>query len=257
MKQNPIIIKIGGSVIFNKKNNVRKKVLNQLFRTFSVNSNPKIIIIGCGKSLHSLTYKYNLTDVPQIKNKKAVDQNKRINGFFKLYSEIAKNLKEISKLFPAGAQPLPLHPAKLFIKGSMGNKNKHEIVWFNKKIFEKIIYPITSGGIVFDKKIIFAAISSDTIASYLALKYKAKKLILISNVDGVLENLNQNKLIKKIVLKNSDKYQISNGMSDKLRRVKPTIFAKIPTLIVNGNHPERVFDLLSKGKTKIYSQVKI
>ena len=257
MKRNLIIIKIGGSVIFDKKDHIREQVLTRLFETFSINSNPKIVIIGCGKLLHDITYKCNLTDIPEIKSGKVVSQNKRIDGFFQLYVEIAKNLKEVIKLFPTNARPLLLHPINLFIKSSLGNKNKHEIAWFNKRVFEKISYPITSGGIVFDKKIIFSAISSDTIASYLAIKYKAKKIIMISNVDGVLENLNKNKLIKTVRLRNLDKYQISGGMFDKLRRIKPAILAKIPVQIVNGNHPRRVFDLLSKGETKIYSQVKI
>lgn len=255
MKKEIIVIKIGGSVIFDKDNVLNKSLIKQLFKIFSLSGASKMVVIGCGEKLHKLTYKYNLTDKPEIKDGSIAKFSERIEGFFKLYKVVDKNLLEIANLIPNSTRPKPVHPACLFIKTSKGSIKSHEITWFNQGLFDRTKYPMTSGGIVLDGNILVSAISSDTIASYLAKTYGVNKMILLSDVDGVYNNINGGELLREVSLKKIRNYKIIGGMSSKLRRIKSAVDEGIPTAIINGNFPERIWEVLLKGKTEIYSEI--
>lgn len=254
MREEIAVIKVGGSVIFNKDANLRVSPTKQLFEALSEIVMRKILVVGCGEILHQLTYQYNLTDKPEIKG--TAETEKRIEGFFKLYQIIEKNLLAISCLVPKKlSKPTPIHPIRLFVKKSKGSAKSHEIVWFNRKLFERTQYPLTSGGIVFDTNILFSAISSDTIATYLAMLYKVNKMILISNVDGVYDKFPRGKLLKKVNLNKIENLKIDGGMKDKLRRIKPAVDQKISILLINGNYPQRVYEALVEGETEICTKI--
>lgn len=255
MQKSLTVIKIGGSIIFNQKGDINKNLINELFKILSLLKTPKIVVLGCGKKLHNLTYKYNLTDKPENRGGKVVGLSERLAGFFEIYKTIEKNLLEIANLAPEFERPLPIHPANLFVKKSEGSKDRHEIVWLNEEVCDTTHYLLTSGGIVLDQKILVSAISSDTIASYLAKTYGANKMILLSDVDGVYSNINRGELLKEVSLKKIRNYKIIGGMSSKLRRIKLAVNEGIPTVIINGNFSERIREVLLKGKTEICSEI--
>lgn len=255
MQKSLTVIKIGGSIIFDQSGNINKNLVSELFKIFSLLNTPKIVVLGCGKKLHGLTYKYNLTDKPETKEGKIMGLGERLSGFFEIYKIIEKNLFKVASLAPEFERPLTIHPANLFIKKSEGSKGRHEIVWLDERVFDHTHYLLTSGGIVLDQKILVSAVSSDTIASYLAKTYGANKMILLSDVDGVYSNINGGELLREVSLKKIRNYKVIGGMSSKLRRIKLAVNEGIPTVIINGNFPERVRDVLSKGKTKICSEI--
>ena len=255
MQESLTVIKIGGSIIFDQNGDINKNLVSELFKIFSFLETRKIVVIGCGRKLHELTYKYNLTDKPERKKGEIMGLGERLSGFFEIYKAIEKNLLEIANFVPEFERPLIIHPANLFIKKSEGSKGRHEIVWLDERVFDNTHYLLTSGGIVLDQKIFVSAISSDTIASYLAKKYGANKMILLSDVDGVYSNINGGELLREVSLKKIRNYKVIGGMSSKLRRIKLAVNEGIPTVIINGNFPERIREVLLKGKTKICSEI--
>lgn len=258
MKKQTLVIKIGGSIILNRKNCLRETLIKDLFKIFSISNTRKIIVVGCGDDLHRLTYYYNLTDKPEMRDGEVLDMNKRIEGFFELYQSVERNLSAIVNLIPPRFQkPEAIHPAKLFIKGSKGSVKSHEIIWFNRKLFEKSQYLLTNGGIVLDENILISAISSDTIAAYSATVCRADRMFLLSDVDGVYTDPTEGKLLKTVSLSEIQNYKINGGMKDKLRRIKLAINEKIPTFIINGNYPKRISEALTKGKTDISSEIQL
>lgn len=251
-----IVIKIGGSVILDKESHRKTRLIKELFKIFSISSARKIVVVGCGSNLHALTYRYNLTDKPEMRGTHIARMDRRIEGFFKLYKLVEDSLLGMIKLLPSRIdKPEVLHPAWLFIKNSKGSIRTHEIVWFNRKLLEKSRYPLTSGGIVLDKNILVSAISSDTIAAYLATTFGADRMFLLSDVDGVYADFPDGKLLKKIHLSAARNYKIKGEMGDKLRRIKPAIDGQIPTFVINGNYPQRVKEALIEGKTEICSEI--
>lgn len=251
-----IVIKIGGSVVLDKRDRLKTKLVKELFKVFSISSTRKIIVVGCGSSLHSLTYHYNLIDKPEVKYKHVARMGMRIRGFFELYKLVEDNLLSIVKSIPSkSGRPDALPPAWLFIKNSKGSTKTHEVVWFNRKLLEKSRYPLTSGGVVLDKNVLVSAISSDTIAAYLATTCGAKRMFLLTDVDGVYTEFPGGKLLEKVHLDAIKNYKIEGGMKDKLRRIKLAIDKKIPTFLINGNYPQRIKEALIKGETEICSEI--
>ena len=246
-----IVVKIGGSVIYNK-NRVKHKLVYDLLRRIDYHhKGKKIIVFGCGNELHKYVYNNDLTDKPIDPDK---NLPKRIGAFFSIYKKIDCLLENINNHF--GKIYTPLHPAHLFIKNSVGGSS-HEIIWFNKSLFSSVKNPITSGGVVLDRKLLFSAISSDTIAAYLATVSTASKLILVSDVDGVYSSAHDGYLLHTVSISEimeNKKYCISGGMYDKLRRISFAVLKEIPTYIVNGYVPERIEKII-QGKQTICTRI--
>jgi len=243
-----IVVKIGGSVIYDKnKNRVRYELIYDLLhRIYHHHRGKKIIVFGCGDKFHKYVYNNDLTDKPIDPEK---NLPKRIEAFFIIYKKIDHFLNLLNNCFRR--MYTPLHPAHLFIKNSIGSSS-HEIIWFNKSLFGSVENPITSGGVVLDRKLLFSAISSDTIAAYLATVCTASKLILVSDVDGVYSSPHNGYLLHTVsiseIIKNK-KYHIEGGMYDKLRRISFAVCKKIPTYIINGYAPERIEKIIQGEQT--------
>jgi isopentenyl phosphate kinase len=258
-KNNIDIIKIGGSVLIEETGRIRTKICKEIFDILRQSSNPKIIIIGCGKKLHDLTIELNLTDKPKITKFGIEGMNERAANFFKLNSFIENNIKSVKKIAKDGV--VPILPAALFVKASTGSYDNNEIALFNNGPIDIALsgksIPLTSGGIVLDQNVLVSAISSDTIATYLALEYNVRRLILLTDVEGIYENPNSDKCIKSISLKKMLNYRIDGGMRDKLRRIKPAVEKDIHVHILSGLQPECVAEFFIKQKTKKGTRVVI
>lgn len=215
------VIKIGGSILFNSQGKLKKRAIKPLLSLISQMQSKVVLVIGCGENMHQRTLKANLTDKPMIgKNGNEIKMELRVKEAFSLYNDIKQNLIEICKL--GGDRFKWTHPAHLFVKKSQGRKTS-EINWFDKSPFigaEGII--VTSGGIVTDRKILFSAISSDTVAGYLASKLNALRLIMLTSTKGVYTSSTSLKTISRIREIDLKDYNIVGGMEDKLRRIRQT-----------------------------------
>ena len=115
---------------------------------------------------------------------------------------------------------------------------------------------MTSGGIVLDKEIIFSAISSDTIAAYLAKTLEASKLILLTDVDGVYNRDSPGKLINNLSLTRvrwKDYQFIIGDMEAKIRRISSAVDAGIETYIANGNNLTDVINVIDERNSSQYT----
>lgn len=222
------IIKIGGSLIYTKKGNIRKARLKKLFQIFRKNKRNQIIIVGCGKKQHDIVFKYNLTDKPKRKHGKIIHFERRVLDF-QIENEFAtKKLLEIANI----GNFCGIRPADLFIKN--GKLDGWGIVHFNECLFKSIKCPLTAGGVIPDEHFVVSAISSDTIAAYLAKYYSAKRLVLLTDVPGVYSNFKTKKILHKISYSDHDRRVIDGGMKDKLRRIQPAVLSNVPVLITSG-----------------------
>lgn len=230
------VIKIGGSVLFDSFGSPEKESIEPLFNILGEMAGRVILVIGCGESMHKKVIAANLTDKPETDELgNELLQERRIEEFFYFYREIGIILENLAQLDTVGRLK-PIHPACAFIKGSRGNTNNHEIVWFNRSMFDAQteLIPLTSGGVVFDREILFSAISSDTIAAFLACQFHASRLVLLTDTKGIYPSPNRPTTIAEISITDMGVYIIEGGMRDKLRRIKPAVEMGIPTFIASG-----------------------
>ncbi|MEM5785104.1 MAG: hypothetical protein QXO19_03100 [Candidatus Aenigmatarchaeota archaeon] len=237
------VIKIGGSVLYENEN-INVKLFNEIFNT--VKNEYNIFVIGCGKKLHDLTIKYNLTDTSKNNNIKIKEKHaEEINNLLKKNLEKIDNKKLVKYL-----------PNELFEKKSTGNKNHHEINKFHNEKIENYIkeyFILITGGIVKDLNLGYCAISSDTIAGYLANYYNAKNLLILTDTNGILKN---NENVKEIFL--NEKYEFITGeMENKLRRLRNTITNNINIKIANGFDISNLEKILKAEKDAIYTEIKV
>ena len=106
---------------------------------------------------------------------------------------------------------------------------------------------ITGGGIVPDLAKRYAAISSDTVAAYLAEYLGADRLIIFTDVDGIWADVKTKTLLKKVFVRELDKMEVTGGMADKIRRIKNSLTNKCCDIIIANGYKERVIADVMNG----------
>jgi len=258
---NLYILKLGGSVITDKKGNnlsVKRKKLDSLAKIISVALKKEkfklIIIHGAGPFGHKLVTDYGI--------KNGLKKNADVTGFVKTHNSMETlNKIVIESLLSKGVNAMTIQPSACLIH------NNKKIEKFDTSIIEKLlalgIVPVLYGDVVFDKKIKGSVVSGDAIIAYLAKKLNARKVLLGTDVDGIFDSnpkKNKNaKLIEKINNKNikelikkaeeSSSVDVTSGMKGKLLEIKNNIKGK-KVYIFNLEKEKNLSDLLSNKKAK-------
>ena len=235
------VIKIGGSLIFGKEDEIKLDTTDNIFKSLGSHPKEKIVVTGCGESFHDLVLKYNLTDTPKTYN-----PEEREKGAIEVGRVLQNKISEIEEIAKPYMRVSSFVPSNLFEKESHGRKDIHEIVKFKRDFLDETrnlgITPLISGGIAPDRVLGHSAMSSDTIAAYLGLAYDADRILLLTDVDGVYKS---KKLLKKVRATNYANFE--NGMGDKLRRIRFAT-ANRKVYIANGNNVENLDKILSEDK---------
>ncbi len=191
-RMNPVILKIGGSVITAKDSDIPEHAkideINRLSHEIAefkseYKSCALILVHGAGSFGHPQAKKYKL------------NEEFNASGAYLTHASVKKlNSIVLESLNNAGLPSLPVHPLNscLFENG--------KLVYFQletiKVMLERGIVPVLHGDVVLDKTKGVAVLSGDRIIPYLALALNASKIGAGSNVDGVLDD--SGNVIKKI-----------------------------------------------------------
>jgi isopentenyl phosphate kinase len=241
-----VIIKLGGSVITdkNKKRSFNKKVARRLIGEIASAQNKLnfnlIIAHGSGSFGHPVAAKYKVQE--GFKNKKS------LRGFT-LTKEAVYDLA--TKFFVEASKEINCAIVQL---SDVTVATERKIVKFNTDSVEQLLglgmVPVLYGDVVFDNKIGFSIVSADAIVSFLAKKLNAKKVIFVSDVDGVFDKnpkvYKDAKLIREINLTNFNevisrlegfnKKDVTGEMKGKLLSMKNEL-KEIDTRIIGGFLP--------------------
>lgn len=243
--KNLIIIKLGGSVITDKKTNrpvFRKAVTQRLCREIQIAQKKAgfdlIVIHGAGSFAHPVAKKFRLNE-----GYLGAESSKGI-ALTKL-AVLELNRLIIAELINAGINAALLETSAVTI-----NSND-KISSFNlnvvKTLLEKDITPVLSGDVVIDTKKGISILSGDQIAVYLARELKTTKVIFVSDVDGIFDKNpkvhkdakliskingdNYNKIIKTMQTHNTN--DVTGEMKGKILAIKKGLKG-IPVVITNG-----------------------
>jgi isopentenyl phosphate kinase len=246
--ENPIIVKLGGSVITHKDSSpprINNEHLSRIAEELSASPSPLIVILGGGAHGHQAAHKYGfgksdtpsqqlLAGIPDIRHNMSV---------------LAACVEE--ELSRQGIPSVVFSPF-MFVT-LKDNQIEHFPVKFIKKTLETGATIIIHGDVCFDDSKSVSILSGDTIAAYLAEKLAAKAVFIGTNVDGVLRNnpestpnadyipiidrSNESQVMAHVGISTST--DVTGGMAKKINEL-----LKIP----NRDVEIAVFNLLVKGR---------
>ena len=176
------IVKLGGSAITLKrrKEKLNKVVLNALSEQLGrTRTKKRIMVHGAGSFGHFQASEYELSEGnhhPQFPLGFA-DTRRAV---FKL------NLELLESFIQAGLYTVTISPY------STSRLRGGEIKYFDENIFTQTmelgVTPLTHGDVVFDELLGTTILSGDLIVERLALDLKPKRVLFLTDVDGVFKN---------------------------------------------------------------------
>ncbi len=213
MKQDLIIIKFGGSVVTDKSQitptprlQTITDLAKQLAQLYQSGKYQIILVHGTGSFGHPIAKKHGMEEAIPSSEKKA--------GYIKLVFSLMKLDHIIMEILVNNDLPAVSLPPHAFVTNEdrIMQPFDYSII---KKYLEEGLIPVLQGDPVLDSKIAFSSLSGDTIIPFLANKLKAKKVIFLSDVNGVFDkNPKENKdaqLIPLITNENFD--QVLTGLT--------------------------------------------
>ncbi len=244
------ILKIGGSVLTEKEGyrepdgRALYRMAKTLASLWKKGLRDLVLVHEAGSFGHSLVLKYGIDN--------GITSEAQKVGFADTHASCSDlSLLLVNGLVLSGVPAVTIPPAAIVTQ-----KNRR-ISSFNKKIIQDYLemgfLPVLHGDMVLDEKLGGSVCSGDQIVAYLGKQ--AEFIVLATNVDGVLDD--KGKVIPQITKSNfkklfkhlklfRDHKDVTGAMKGKIQEL---LELDTPSYIVNGDHPERVADLLLGKKT--------
>lgn len=262
MKSKLIILKLGGSVVTDKNRSLTpnlpsiERLAEEILR-----ANPKklILIHGGGSFGHPVAKNYGISE--------GFKEKPQLTGFSKTHEAMARlNMILVEKLLEKGLPAFGMPPSSFVVTKS------GRIHIFEKRPLKQALkiglLPVLYGDAVLDIDKGFAILSGDQIASFLAEKMGAFKLIMGVDVDGFYTDDPKRNPSARLILhltlaeleilknriKESDVIDVTGGMLGKVSELVSPVLKGIETLIVNASKPGIIYQVL-KGESVVGTKI--
>jgi isopentenyl phosphate kinase len=245
-----IILKLGGSVITQKakKGQFRKKIMDNLAKQINRANQEIILVHGAGSFGHIPAEKYKLNE--------GYLHERQIHGFSLTHGMVQKlNSLVLDSLQHYGIPAVSLPPHTIL------TLDNHKLIDLNVNLFEQYLYnkfvPVTFGDVVLDKKLTFSICSGDLLVQALTTYFRPEKAIFAIDEDGLYTSnpkINKNaEFIRSTTLQELEQYQtpadnhadVTRGMQGKIDTIKKISRSGINIVLVNGNKPDRLYNILT------------
>ncbi len=263
MSIKPTVLKLGGSVITDKKKPLTPKllVIERLANEISRGKGSQLILIHGGGSFgHPVAERYHIAE--------GFRDPSQIMGFSETHRAMTElNSLVMKALISHNIPAVEVQPSSCaFTKA--GRISSIELRPL-KKMLRMGFVPVLYGDAILDSEKGFAILSGDQVASSLAVKLDAERIIMGLDEDGLYtadpKTDSSAHLITQITMKElkslrhkiggSNATDVTGGMLGKMLELKPAIECKIQALIVNATKPQRVYKAL-KGEKVIGTIIK-
>jgi isopentenyl phosphate kinase len=257
-KAEPTILKIGGSVITDKSEELKAKtqVIDRLATEIQkAEVNNLILVHGGGSFGHPLAQRFAIKD--------GLRENSQKIGFCETHHVMTVlNGLLMDALVWHAVPAISIAPSSVIMtrNGRIQSFEETPI----RRMLEMGFLPVMYGDAVLDTDLGFTILSGDQLVSTLAMKFDAGRLIIGVDVDGLyeadpkvektarmLEHVTLEEL-KKLQgkLGNSRAVDVTGGMLGKMVELFPAIGRGIRTIIVNAAEPDNVYKALIGEKVK-------
>ena len=249
-----IIIKLGGSVITDKTKECifKTETMDKLAENIKKTNKQMIIVHGAGSFGHILAREYELN-----LGYKRLEQ---IKGFSLTHEKVQTlNSLVLKSLQKNDINAVSISPHSSIIL------NNHKIKKMDYKLFEEYLKkdftPVTFGDVVLDKVLGFSICSGDLLIDALSKYFKPEKVVFVIDEDGIFTSNpkidKKARLIQKTTLKELEKLKtsandhadVTGGMAGKIKIIQKIVKNGIETILVNGNKPNRLYNVLIGEKT--------
>jgi len=237
-----LLIKLGGSIITNKKKplSAKRKTIDKIVSSFRKINEDFVVVHGGGSYGHYWSVKYDMHTKPKKYRLKGVSIVKN--------SMIELNMIILDSFLKNKLNPYCLPPTDFI----MGNKPINKKILEIKKISNSGLIPITYGDALWYGNKKSYILSGDKIMSLLARVLKPRLSIFVLNEDGLYSDMKTKKLIydfkdEKILIKKTQ-MDVTGGMTRKVAEASKISKIGLKVFFVNGNKPERIVNAINRKK---------
>ena len=237
-----LLIKLGGSIITNKKKplSAKRKTIDNIVSSFRKINEDFVVVHGGGSYGHYWSVKYDMHTKPKKYDPKGVSIVKN--------SMIELNTIILDSFLKNKMNPYCLPPTDFVMGSKPINKKILEI----KKIANSGLIPITYGDALWYGNKKSYILSGDKIMSLLARVLRPRLSIFVLNEDGLYSDMKAKKLIydfkdEKIFIKKTV-MDVTGGMTRKVAEASKISKIGLKVFFVNGNKPERIVNAITRKK---------
>jgi isopentenyl phosphate kinase len=262
---NPIIIKLGGSVITHKDSSpprINEEHLSRIVEELTICKTPLIIVLGGGAYGHQAAHRHGFGN-PESSSKQ------RLAGIPDIRHNMSLLASKVEDEMNSHGVPSVVFSPFTFVT-LRDNLIKDFPTTIIKRTLETGTAVVIHGDVCFDENESASILSGDTIAVYLAEELAAKAVFIGTNVDGVLEEDPQyNPKARYISLINhsnmnqvllhtgpSSSTDVTGGMKKKIKDLLGLSNQNTDIAIFNLLIPGRLTELLL-GKPTICTRIQI
>jgi isopentenyl phosphate kinase len=178
------IVKLGGSVLTRKREveRVRAKILTRLAKELRIPDRPPLVLLhGAGSFGHPGAHRWRLAEPPAPTEAR----DHRLRGAAIVSAEVRRlHHLVLRALLDAGLNPWSV-PLPCLARNRAG-----ELAAFDATPFRRILdagaIPVSFGDVVPDEAWGFSILSADTVAVELVRRLGSRRLLFVSDVEGVL-----------------------------------------------------------------------
>ncbi len=248
MASDLIVLKLGGSVVTDKKRNFcasKAIIANAMQEIKSSQVESMVVVHGGGSFGHPLAKKYHLSY--------GYVNDSQLIGF----AETRQAMMKLNKIILDSAMNRRLRCVSVQPSAFIRTRNKRieEIdLDIMKNILDLRMMPLLFGDVVLDQELKFCILSGDQLTARLSTELEAKRMILATNVDGVFDSDPKNpeaKLMRKMTMqdvrnlieRNAESDQsvdVTGEMIGKMKEILPVVEKGIPVTILNGRVRGRI-----------------
>ncbi len=244
MNEEVYVLKIGGSVLTEKgkERKARKSAIKRISKEIALalahTSRKNLVLVhGAGSYGHPQAKVY-------LESRDAKDAL--------ITHESAKELNRIvtSSLMDFGVKIMPIHPLSGVV--FRGGEPKYKIKEQIEVALETGIVPVLHGDVIMDEKEGFRILSGDQLVVYAAKEFKASRVGVGTDVDGVLGD--EGEVIRKITpaevdkvsIKGSEHVDVTGGMKEKVHLLaKLASENNTPSVLFNASKESNVYKFLT------------
>ncbi|MFQ6068593.1 MAG: isopentenyl phosphate kinase [Candidatus Bathyarchaeia archaeon] len=251
-----MVLKLGGSVITEKEKPLAPNLnaIERLAKEIAEANVKRLIIVHGGGSFgHPLAKQYKI--------KEGYKEPSQIEGFSKTHQAMLElNKLVVDALLRNYIPAFSVSPSSCIVT----NAGRIQIFYDNTltMLLNTGFVPVLFGDAVLDNNIGFTILSGDQLVAALAIKFKADKIILGVDVNGLytadpksdasaqlipyITSQGLKTLMHKI--EEAKVTDVTGGMLGKISELMPAINAEIPTIIVNATIESNVYKTLREEK---------
>lgn len=229
------LIKMGGSIVTHKEVplSANEAAIAKILKTLSYVKMPKILIHGGGSFGHYWSVKYDIHSKPDFYDPRGIA----------IVHESMISLNEIiiKLMIKSNMNPYSIPPSEMTLNHKPILQKIHQL----RYMANDQIIPVTFGDVVYAGHRKYSILSGDELMTLISSVLRPKKIIFALNVDGIFDDLDNRKLIKRYDSGNAVKFamvkaDVTGGMKRKVREALKISSLGLDVWLVNGLKPKRI-----------------